>query len=297
MEAFVSSTASAWPGGKKEIRMSASKGGVPVLKARLVRGKEVVLDWADILLGRRDWSTPPRRLMFVGGGDFSKIGERYLNFFVDVCGLKPDDSVLDAGCGVGRLAIPLTRYLSPPGAYRGFDVVKPGIEWCSQAITPRFPHFQFEWANLYNKTYNPQGTMTAADFRFPYEDQQFDFIFLTSVFTHMLPGDVDHYLAEIARVLRPGKFCLTTYFLLNEESRRLMASGASRLDFKYGGRGYLTLDPTLPESAVAHEEAFILASLSKAGLAVDTSIRYGSWCGRKGTIRFQDEVVAKKAAG
>ena len=232
--------------------------------------------------------------MFIGGGDFAKTGEAYLHFFVDVCGIKPEDTVLDVGCGVGRMAIPLTRYLSKDGAYEGFDVVKPGIDWCTKNITSRFPQFRFEWMNIYNRTYNPHSDQTAANFRFPYHDEQFDFVFLTSVFTHMLPSDLEHYLGEIVRVLKAGKPCLITYFLLNEESRRLISNGASRLDFKYDAGGCLCIDQVVPEAALAYEEAYILSTYSKAGLVVDQPIRYGSWCGRKGSMRFQDVIVARK---
>ena len=44
----------------------------------------------------------------------------------------------------------------------------------------------------------------ASEYTFPYEDGEFDVVVLTSVFTHMLPDDVAHYLDEIARVLKPG---------------------------------------------------------------------------------------------
>ncbi len=267
---------------------------VPVLKERLVRGKEWVLDAFDAFSGRRKWSNPPRRLQFVGGGDFTKTGERYLSFFVDVCGLAPDDRVLDVGCGVGRMAVPLTGYLSPTGAYRGFDVVKPGIEWCRKAITSRFPHFQFEWVDVYNQTYNPKGKVGAVDFAFPYGDQEFDFVFLTSVFTHMLPNDLEHYTAEIMRVLKSGGSCAITYFLLNEESSRLISRGASRLDFRYEAGGCLTVDPAAPESAVAYDEASILGLYADTGLVVSRPVHYGSWCGRRGPLRFQDVIVASK---
>ena len=270
------------------------KNEVPILKERLVRSKEWFLDAFDTLSGRREWSTPPRHLMFIGGGDFLKTGERYLSFFVDVCGLAPDDRLLDVGCGVGRMAVPLTRYLSPVGAYRGFDVVKPGIEWCRKAITSRFPHFQFEWVDVYNQTYNPRGKLNPADFRFPYGDQEFDFVFLTSVFTHMLPNDLRHYLAEIVRVLKPGGSCAITYFLLNQDSSRLISRGASRLDFRYEAAGCLTIDPAAPESAVAYDEASILGLYADTGLVVSHPVYYGFWCGRSGPLRFQDVIVASK---
>ena len=55
---------------------------------------------------------------------------------------------------------------------------------------------------------------------FPCADNSFDLVFLTSVFTHMFAGDVENYLSEISRVLKPGGKCLITWFLLDEVSRK-----------------------------------------------------------------------------
>ncbi len=75
-------------------------------------------DAANSLLGRRGPLVPPRGLANVGGGDFREIGEGQLRCFVEIGGLKPDDADLDVGCGVGRMAVPLTRYLSGRGVSR-----------------------------------------------------------------------------------------------------------------------------------------------------------------------------------
>jgi SAM-dependent methyltransferase len=152
---------------------------------RLVRptafARAAVLDARDAVLRRRDPLTPPRRLGFVGGGDFRTAGEAFRQLFVDVGGLRPEDDVLDVGSGVGRGAIGLTGWLQ--GRYEGIDVVRRGIEWCQQAITPRYPNFHFQVADVYNRHYNPVGRFSASEYRFPFEDRSFDFVVLTSVFT------------------------------------------------------------------------------------------------------------------
>jgi len=99
-----------------------------------------------------------------------------------VGGLKPEDRVLEVGCGAGRMPIAMTRCITT-GSYDGFDIIKESIEHCQQAITPRNPNFRFKHVDIYNSNYNPQGTIRPADFRFPYPDGAFTFAFLTSVFT------------------------------------------------------------------------------------------------------------------
>jgi ubiquinone/menaquinone biosynthesis C-methylase UbiE len=148
----------------------------------------------------------------VGGGDFEKIGKEILQTLIEIGGLKPSERVLDVGCGVGRVAIPLTKYLKDNGSYEGFDVVPKEIKWCQKNISPRFPNFNFQLADVYNKAYNPYAKHEASKYKFPYDDDTFDFVFLTSVFTHMLTKDMENYLSEIVRVLKKGGNALSLIF-------------------------------------------------------------------------------------
>ena len=236
---------------------------------------------------------PPRSIDFVGG-HFLGIGEGFRHHFVELAGLRPDDHLLDVGCGIGRMAVPLTDYLSPAAQYRGFDIVRAGIDWCAERITTRFPNFHFRHADIYNKTYNPKGTTQARDFRFPYADETFDVVVLTSVFTHMLPPDLENYLREIARVLKAGGRCLITFFLLNQESEELLHSGASTIDFRYQVDGCLTSNESQPEAAIAYPEDRVRALFAEDGLRIVEPIHYGSWCGRDRFFDSQDIVVALK---
>lgn len=263
---------------------------------RLVRPtafvRAVVLDARDAVLRRQDPLTPPRRLGFVGSGDFRTAGEEFREVFVSLGGLRPDDDVLDVGSGVGRGAIGLTGWLQ--GRYEGIDVVRRGIQWCQQAITPRYPNFHFQVADVYNRHYNPVGRFSASEYRFPYEDQSFDFVVLTSVFTHLLPADRDNYISEIARVLRPTGRCLATFFLLNDEARLSLQNGRSSLNFRFSRPGYWTDNERIPEAAVAYEETDVREELERSGLRI-ARVRYGVWSGRSGGVGWQDLLVAERS--
>jgi len=257
------------------------------------------LDTGEAVLGRREPLTPPRRLMNVGSNqltrsDFHKIGQLLFDLLVDPGGLKPDDRVLDVGCGIGRMAVPLTRYLSNEGSYDGFDIVPESIDWCSRSITPQFPRFRFHYADIFNTNYNERSTRGAAEYRFPFPDESFSFVFLTSVFTHMMIDGVENYLREIRRVLVPGGRCFATHFLLNRESERLIASGKSRLTFQFPAEHGRTNLAEIPEAAVAQEESHALELYGRAGLAVAGPIRYGSWSGRSDPF-YQDIIVSARA--
>lgn len=257
-------------------------------------GRRLVWAPSDLLRhlrkGGRD--LPPRGLSFVGRSDFEKTGEEFLGHFKELGALSPTDRVLDVGCGIGRMAIPLTTYLRG-GSYEGFDVGREMIRWCRRHITPQHPDFRFTWAPIYNRKYNPFGTIPATEFRFPYEDDSFDFALATSLFTHLTPADARHYLGELGRVLRPGATSLLTFFLLTPESEEEIAAGRAALEFRHGVDGALTIDPRQPEEAVAFPLEDVRALLREAGLAVREPIHRGEWAHAPDAPSLQDIVIAQ----
>jgi SAM-dependent methyltransferase len=230
---------------------------------------------------------------YVGGGDkelFKMVGRQLMGWFIELGGLEPTDRVLEVGCGIGRIAIPLTQYLKG-GSYDGFDIVKHGIEWCQAKITPRYPNFRFVHADSYNQHYNPLGKQKAAEYRFPYANGSFDFVFLTSVFTHMLTADVENYVREIGRVLVPGGRCFFTAYLISEEARAQMTAGTSLRIFQPCERESWTDTPAVPEAAIAYPEKYLETLLASAGLQVTRALP-GEWWKNP---TAQDIVVAVKA--
>jgi SAM-dependent methyltransferase len=247
---------------------------------------------------RRDRHLPPRRLRFVGAGDFEQIGRDYRDHLTNHAGLRRDSRVLDVGCGIGRMAIPLTETLGPQGSYDGFDVVEEAILWCRRNITRRHPNFRFTVIEARNGLYRPRGREDASSFRFPYEDASFDVVLLASVFTHMRAPAVARYLREIRRVLRPGGRALVTAFLLDDASRSSIASKRSGIVFDVAmGEHAMTAVPDQPEWAVALDGAWLRAEITAAGLALDGAMRPGSWRGGSAALDYQDVLVLLPDAG
>jgi SAM-dependent methyltransferase len=237
--------------------------------------------------------------MFGSPQAFVKLGESWARYFQAECDLRPNESVLDVGCGYGRVAVPLARFLTE-GRYAGFDVDAEGIEWCRTNISTRWPNFTFSFVDVYHPVSNPVGTTEARHFTFPFPNEDFDFAFLISVFTHLLPEDVEHYLTEITRVLKPGGRVASTYVLLNDESERLIESGSTRslfgLRLKHDHGHYRLADEEVPERLVAYRETFLTHLYEKVGLNVRRPFHYGRWSGRDTDLFMaQDVVVADKA--
>jgi SAM-dependent methyltransferase len=231
-------------------------------------------------------------------------GRRWVGYFTEVCQLTPHESVLDVGSGIGRVAVPLTALLGHEGRYEGFDVVPAKVKWCVDHITPRYPNFQFQLANVLNSRYNPEGAGRAKEYRFPYPDDEFDFVFIVTVFNCMLPVEVENYLSEAARVLKRSGRLLASFFLLNEESLRLIEKDDTRYDpapnscearFGHDFGDYRVTNEEMPEALVAHSEDFVLRLYEKVGFQIRQPIAYGRWPGRRVDSLKADIIVADLA--
>lgn len=177
-------------------------------------------------------------------------------------------------------------------SYDGFDIEGPAVDFCQRAITPRHPNFRFIHADLYNAHYTPDSTVSASEYRFPYADGSFDFVFLTSVFTHMQRADTLRYLSEIARVLAPGGRVFATFFLFDAEAEAAIANGRADFAFAHTSEGARVEFAENPDHAVAHPRESILASFTALGLGMQ-AVLMGGWRGGTGES-YQDVIVARR---
>lgn len=244
------------------------------------------------LFRKRHKLEPPKGYIYTGPGNYIEIGETFFDYFKTYGNIQPDGRILDIGSGIGRMAIPFTEFLTEKGSYKGFDVVAQGVDWCTENISSKYPNFTFTHTPLKNDLYNLNTADEAKDFIFPYQDNTFDFAFLTSVFTHMMPTDVLHYLGEIHRVLDTDKICLATFFILDEISKELMQS--STMNFSVAHKDYALMNEKVKEANVAFEKDYIFAHFEAKGLQV-INFFPGTWSGRtENTLSYQDIIILKK---
>lgn len=135
------------------------------------------------------------------GGLWDELGALQLNF-LRAQGMTPDHTLLDVGCGSGRLAVKAVPYLSD-GRYYGIDM-SPALLGAARG--------ELEAQGLGAKL-NPRTFHATADFRPPADMPPFDFAIAQSVFTH-LPLD---YLRQCLDALRtrmaPGGRLFATFFV------------------------------------------------------------------------------------
>ena len=118
---------------------------------------------------------------------FAASGERDLaEQVLDGLAVTPGWSVLEIGCGVGRLLRPLSaRVARAVGVDLSDEMIRRGREYCSGR------------ANV--ELLRTDGTLAGL------ADSSFDFVFSHIVFQHLpRKAYVDRYLREAHRVLRPG---------------------------------------------------------------------------------------------
>ncbi len=217
-----------------------------------------------------------------------------LSLFRIVAGLDRGARVLDPGCGIGRIAYALAHYLNDDGRYEGFDVSAECIDLAKSIFTGR-DNFSFQQVDLYNKMYNPNGQIRSTDFKFPFADRSFDFIVLTSVFTHMLADDIRRYLAEISRTLDSDGRCFATFFAIDETARKNMDAGIAlqKITHRLSEHCYVE-SRSVPENAIAYDYSALSEMIAEAGLRID-QVHWGRWSAHMPFLSYQDVFLLAKA--
>jgi ubiquinone/menaquinone biosynthesis C-methylase UbiE len=219
-----------------------------------------------------------------GGRRWAANGRQLKRTLIEQMGLQPSQRVLEVGCGAGRQGLALADYLEPRG-YVGFDVDEQAIRACQSL--PELAAFRFFVADVANEVYRPDGGTKASEYRFPLQDDSFDFVFLASVFTHMLEDECANYAGEIMRVLAPdGTAAVSTYLHTGQ-----IATQAHRFSERVGA-AYVEY-PEVPRKLVSYE----LDAFGRWFEGAEIRPLLGRWRrdGRAQSSEWQDWVVIRAA--
>jgi SAM-dependent methyltransferase len=252
-------------------------------------------DRLGIFLGQRDVLTPPAGLFQdpdrVDGSrnlrEFVTIGEATVAWLIDQ-GLQPGNAVLEVGSGIGRMAIPLLRHLDG-GSYVGLEIDRKKVDYSRATVGRAAANFTFHHADVFSRYYNPTGTLRGCDYVFPLGAASFDFVFLASVFTHMLPADMEHYVSEIARVMAPGATCVSSFWLTKTRVGTPLHRYTDVCE---------VYDTAEPEHGVLYLEDYVCDCFAARGLKIERlwrGSRYGGGDPEHNRGSEQDLVIATKA--
>lgn len=165
--------------------------------------------------------------------------------------------VFDFGCGCGRLARQMLQQTPRPRRYLGVDLHAGMIRWCQSHLGSRAPGFEFVHQDVRNRGLNPDGALDAAPF--PAPPGSVSLLLGWSVFTHLLERPAEHYLREVARVLRPDGYALLSFFLFDKTDFPMMQSFQNALFIN-------DVDPT---NAVIFDRGWLVARADAEGLVFD----------------------------
>jgi SAM-dependent methyltransferase len=125
-----------------------------------------------------------RAMELVVGGEYAATGILERNVLI-ATGLQPEHSVVDVGCGSGRLGWALRDFLR--GRYVGTDLLADALAFAREKVD------RDDWRYLVTEPT-----------KIPVDDASADFVCFFSVFTHVLHEDAFLLLREARRCCRAG---------------------------------------------------------------------------------------------
>ena len=130
--------------------------------------------------------------------------------------LEAYEAVLDFGSGCGRVARQMILQSPRPGSYLGIDLHRGMVEWCQNNLSKAAPEFRFEHHDVFNPGFNPDKSRPHM-LPFPTDRRAFSLVLAWSVFTHTTQSQAEHYLGEVARVLKVGGTFVSTWFMFEKK--------------------------------------------------------------------------------
>jgi len=250
------------------------------------------VDILESVTGKRPHGIPPRRKLPCKRQEYVDRGKKLFSYFREYTDLQPAHAVLDTDPRNGELAVQLSRYLDKNGSYHGFDHDPERVDFCKRYITRLHPNFSFQFSNNFIRQGNASASKDHHLNPVPVTGNCYDLVFLSSAPAFMMPAEAELLLHEVSRVMKPGGSCMMQLYIVNCESENLMITRPTPLNFPVN-KGLYRLQSKTGNSLVAFDEEWLLGKLENAGLKMK-SIKYGSWCGRKHFLAFEDTLICSK---
>jgi SAM-dependent methyltransferase len=175
-----------------------------------------------------------------------------------------DSAIVEIGCGIGRRTHIMRDYhfegVTYTGNYLGIDVDKDMIDWCKKNFDERF---EFVLSSHATDTYQSAEAAKDTYYTIPRDDNSVNFVFSTSLVTHLLEFEVRNYFKEAARILKPGSAMMMSVFAIDKNPPRL----GERYTFSHRiGPAYVE-SMKVPEAAVAYQSDWLIEVAKECGFS------------------------------
>jgi SAM-dependent methyltransferase len=175
------------------------------LISALLRPRAWWLQWLhrDNVWERRDLSIED----LVGGAqEWDEVGELAMAFLRDM-GLKPDSTVLDAGCGSFRVGWRLINYLEP-NKYAAFDGSRYLLEEGAQKVLHKHCDVYRKRPDIRHLFLDDQIVQIGSEV-----GKRFDFILVHAIFDHLPRARIKVFLQSLASAMHHDTRLFATFFL------------------------------------------------------------------------------------
>lgn len=200
------------------------------------------------------------------------------NFSRKLCDLQ--SSIMEIGCGCGKTFQHIHDIGEFTGSFVGIDIDSEMLTYCRKHFNR--PSFSFIQSNHQNSAYSERQTVgPSTPWHIPLSDECLDFVYSSSLFSHLFELEIMNYLCQSYRLLKPGGAVRMSFFCIESVEK------GNRWNFKHRkGNAYIE-SLKVPEAAVAFEKSIMESFFCKSGF---TQIEF-----RLGTA--QSEVIARKPIG
>jgi SAM-dependent methyltransferase len=235
----------------------------------------------------------------VGGGDPETVATEIVRAMAKRIDLGAMSSILDVGCGCGRIATALTQHFSPTSHYVGVDILPGMVEFGRKFISPRYPQFEFLLLDESNFTYDAWRSKGSVADLTRLSDAtprgSVDLAISVSLFTHLDYMSAVKILSAISGMLAKGGQAFVTVFALDSEAQARIAAGQTHFQFVHrtpSGELFAEKieDPTY---AVGYSIEKLDELVRSAGLQWE-QWTCGYWSQRSPGEIFQDGVILRK---
>lgn len=236
---------------------------------------------------------------------------RYLPSLLEIARYQPgqqDFSMLDYGCGLGRLGFAFSQYFGTrmDRRYFGYEVHPTACEFMQRTYAS-YPNTRFfgdaikledSYVELQEKADSASHERIDAaqvNLRDRISDK-LDLQFSGSVFTHMYRHAIVHVLKEFSALMKPTGVCVNTWLIVDDLAAASLRCGLADRALPYESEkdGFLYYLQDNPLMCTAYRLDALKAIYAEAGHEI-IDIRWGKWSGRTPTQDFswQDAVISR----